>query len=222
MEPYEQRFDKFTDSIDGTRWKIDVGFTDSNWSCIWGQGCEGILDHCAAELNQGCCSVGAHLIDDEEAMLIAALGMSLDPQGFQNHDSAAELGVLAGGEQHATRVVNNACIFHNEPGFAGGEGCALHIGAVAAGESPIDWKPSICWQAPLKVDVHADGSKTLRPWTKADWGPEEEIAWCCSERNEHGATAYVGDTSVAASLHAELTGLVGPEIAVELRKRVEK
>ena len=51
-----------------------------------------------------------------------------------------------------TRVVDGACIFLNRPGFAGGAGCALHLAAVDAGESPIDWKPSVCWQLPIRVD----------------------------------------------------------------------
>lgn len=216
------KFEEYLDPVDGTRWRIDVEFVDSNWTCIWGNGCEGILEHRAAELNQGCCSVGAHLIDEDEAMLISALGLTLEPERFQNYEAAATGGVLADGEQPATRVVNDACIFHNQPGFAGGVGCALHIGAVDAGESPLDWKPSICWQAPIKVDHHDDGSKTLRPWAKSDWGEGEHLAWCCSERNEgpdDGPTAYVGEVPVSESLHEELTGLLGPEIAVQLRNR---
>lgn len=220
-QPSPSRFETFTDPVDGTRWNIDVDFVDSNWTCIWGKGCEGILDEPAAALNQGCCSVGAHLIDDDEAMLITALGLTLSPERFEQHAAAAEGGVLAPGEQLATRVVDEACIFHNRPGFAGGEGCALHLGALDDGESPMDWKPSICWQAPIKVDHHDDGSKTLRPWRRDDWGKDEQIAWCCTERSAE-PNAYVGDVPVAESLHAELVGLVGPEIAVELRSRQHK
>lgn len=217
---YTQRFESFVDPVDGTRWKIDVGFTDSNWTCIWGKGCQGILDDRAPELNQGCCSVGAHLLDEDEGFMVAALAATLGPELFENHATAEADGVMKSGTPLATRVVNDACIFFNRPGFAGGEGCALHLGAVRDGESPMDWKPSICWQSPLKVDDHHDGSKTLRPWTQADWGPDATLAWCCSEPNTNDvATAYVGDQSVAESLVDELVGLVGPEIAVELRSR---
>lgn len=226
FEEYSASFEEYTDPVDGTRWRIDVGFIDSNWTCIWGRGCEGILEHRAAELNQGCCSVGAHLVDDDEARLIAALGLSLDPARFQQHAAATEYGVLAEGSQPATRVVDGACIFFNKPGFSGGEGCALHIAAVDDNESPMDWKPSICWQAPIKVDNNDDGSKTLRPWGRDDWGPDESLAWCCTESNNDsdgdstgGPSAYVGDVPVSESLHSELIGLVGPEIAVELRSR---
>jgi hypothetical protein len=216
---YQPRYEQFTDPVDGTEWRIDVGFTNSNWTCTWGQGCQGILDRPAPELNQGCCSVGAHLIDDEEARLIGALGLMLDPARFQNHAAAAEAGVLADGDQPATRVVDGACIFFNKPGFEGGVGCALHLAALDEDESPLDWKPSICWQAPMKVDHNQDGSKTLRPWGRADWGDDAVLAWCCTEDGEGSSSAYVGGSAVAESLQAELVGLVGPEIAVELRTR---
>ena len=121
-----ERFEEFTDPVDGTRWRIDVAFTDSNWQCLWGNGCQGILDVPAPELAQGCCSEGAHLLGEDEAMLIEGLGLTLDPARFENHAEAAMSGVLRtaptnldGGK--ATRVVNDACIFHNRPGFSGGE-----------------------------------------------------------------------------------------------------
>ena len=216
-------YEQFTDPVDGTQWRVDMDFVGSNWRCIWGEGCEGILEHRAAELNQGCCSVGAHLIDEEEARLISALGVSLDPDRFQQHEVASTDGVLADGPQPATRVVDGACIFFNKPGFDGGEGCALHLAAEDEGEAPMDWKPSICWQAPLKVDSGEDGTKTLRPWRRSDWGPGEHLAWCCTEANANqGPSAYVGTQTVAESMAAELRGLVGPEVAVEIGRHLSK
>jgi len=215
-------FAEFTDPYDGTTWNIDVDFIASNWTCIWDRGCEGILRDPTPELQQGCCSVGAQMIDDDEAMRIGGLGLSLDPAHFQFHEVADAKGVFSDETRTNTRVVDGACIFLNRPGFAGGEGCALHLGAVKDDENPIEYKPTICWQAPLKVDQNPDGSKTLRPWVRDDWdGGSEDMAWCCPERDPGPgrATAYVGDRPVAESLHAELRGIVGPEIAVELRER---
>ena len=49
-----------TDIVDGAvTWRFDDAFLTSNWTCIWGRGCLGILDEPAPELGQGCCSVGA-------------------------------------------------------------------------------------------------------------------------------------------------------------------
>ena len=222
-----EQFEEFTDPVDGTRWRIDVGFTNSNWECLWGNGCAGILDHPAPELAQGCCSEGAHLLGEEEAMTIEALGMTLDPDRFEKHAEAVANGVLQNAPTNpnggrATRVVNDACIFHNRPGFAGGEGCALYLAALDEDESPMDWRPTICWQVPLRVDEGPDGIKTLRRWARSDWGDGgESLAWCCTERShaQELPSAYVGAVPVAISLRAELQGIVGEEIAETLRAR---
>ncbi len=173
--------------VDGpTTWRFDVAFLESRWTCIYGRGCLGILAEPAEHLQQGCCSIGAELGDEEEAMTIGALAATLDPSRFQHHAEAAARGVYADDRRAATRVVDGACIFLNRPGFAGGVGCALHLAALDAGESPIEWKPSVCWQLPIKVDWDPcdDGTEiaTVRRWSRRDWGDEgETMAWCCTE-----------------------------------------
>lgn len=204
-----------------TTWRIDREFMQSNWSCIWGEGCLGILAVPAPELNQGCCSVGAHLDGDEEAATIGGLAATLDPDLFQFHREADGGGVYADAERTNTRVVDGACIFLNRPGFAGGEGCALHLSAVADDESPLDWKPSVCWQLPIHVDWTADpdGSETatLRAWNRADWGDDgDPMHWCCTE----GDLAYVGTEPVVDSLAPVLERVLGTEVYVELRRRL--
>lgn len=221
------RFEQYIDPVDGVRWLVDAAFVRSSWTCIWGAGCEGILDHPAADAGQGCCSVGAELLDADEARRIGALGLSLDPSRFQFHHEALTDGVFADRDQRATRLVDGACIFLNRPGFAGGSGCALHLGAVDDGERPMDWKPAVCWQLPLKVES-VDGdpdTRILRRWHRDDWGDGgDTMAWCCTERPsaESGpvsTSAYVGDRPVAYSLFEEIEALVGPEVAVEIRSR---
>jgi hypothetical protein len=213
--------DDVEEIVDGaTRWRFDRTFLTSNWACIWGRGCLGILSDPAEELGEGCCSVGAEL-DGDDAPTIAALAATLEPDRFQHHADAVVGGVFRDERRDATRVVDGACIFLNRPGFAGGAGCALHLGAVDAGESPIDWKPSVCWQLPIKVDWQPDGDDrevaTVRGWTRADWGEDgEPMAWCCTE----GDRAYVGDRPVVESLGAELEAIVGTEVYVELRRRL--
>ena len=120
-----------------------------------------------------------------------------------------------------TKVVDGACIFLNRPGFAAGAGCALHLAAVAAGESPIDWKPSVCWQLPVRVDweMQPDGIEhaTVRRWSRADWGDDgDTMAWCCTDEPE----AYVGDAPVIDSLGEELAGIAGQAVYVQLRSRL--
>lgn len=206
---------------DDVEWRVDTDFIQSNWTCIWNSGCDGIEDVAAPERGLGCCSVGVELLDEDEAMRIAALAATLPPESFEHHAQAAS-GVLREDILH-TRVVDGACIFLNRPGFAGGAGCALHGQAMRDGESPLDWKPSVCWQLPLRVDrsVDDDGTPvaTLRRWSRADWGPDgQTMAWCCTE----GDKAYVGDSPVLDSLVDELQALMGDEVVVELRRRLDE
>ncbi|MFK8024844.1 MAG: hypothetical protein AB8G26_12865 [Ilumatobacter sp.] len=241
-----------------TVWRFEREFLGSNWTCVFGQGCKGILAHEAEELNQGCCSLGAHFGDgapgQEEARQLSAYVALLEPDRWQYHavgttphspppadDTDADLdaepdsetnhsvaGFYADAGRTRTRVVDGACVFLNRPGFAGGEGCALHIAALEAEESPTDWKPSVCWQLPLRVDwslrdeADPDGPETatVRRWSRADWGEHgTTMAWCCTERSE-GAQAYRGERSVAESLGEELRALAGDEVYVELRSKL--
>jgi hypothetical protein len=153
--------------------------------------------------------------------MIAALAATLDPSRFQYHVQADEGGVFDDDTRTNTRVVDGACIFLNRPGFSGGPGCALHLAALDAGESPIDWKPSVCWQLPVKVDWDPgpDGTEvaTVRRWSRRDWGPEgETMAWCCTE----GDRAYVGEEMVIDSLRPVLEEIVGEDVYVELRRLI--
>ncbi len=196
---------------DDTIWRFDRSFLSSNWTCIWGRGggrgCLGIRSEPAEERGEGCCSLGADLDGLDEARTISASAATLGPDLFQHHDEARIGGVLSG---TSTRIVDGACIFFNRPGFAGGAGCALHLAAQAAGESPIDWKPSVCWQLPIKVEWEPseDGREiaTVRGWARADWGSDgATMAWCCTE----GDRAYVGDRPVFEIAGVGLCGAGG-------------
>lgn len=211
------------DPIDGTRWSFDVEFLASNYTCIWGRGCQGIRDEPTEEMQQGCCSLGAGMLDSDEAMNVAALALTIDPSRFQFADAAAADGIFRDAERMITRLVDDACIFLNRPGFEGGVGCALHLEAEAQGERPDEWKPSVCWQLPLKVerpgrgDAEGDIDAHLTRWHRHHWGPGgETMAWNCTDEPE----CYVGDRPVIDSLGHEIEQLVGTEVYVELRSRI--
>lgn len=204
-----------------TVWRFDRAFLTSNWTCIWGRGCLGIRPDPAPHLGQGCCSVGAELDGDDEARMVSALAATLEPERFEHHADAVVGGVFDDEARSHTRVVGGACIFLNGPEFEGGTGCALHLAALDAGESPMEWKPSVCWQLPIKVDWEPadDGTEiaTVRAWSRADWGSEgDRMAWCCTE----GDLAYVGDEPVIDSLAEEIEAVVGPDVFSKLRRRL--
>lgn len=231
------------------RWRFERDFLTSNWTCLFGNGCRGILDHEAEHLNQGCCSLGAHFGDGpaghDESMQISAMAALLTPDQWQYHDVGNtpwnagrsddpedDVDMVAGyfgdAERTHTRAVDGACVFLNRPGFPGGEGCALHLAAREAGESPVDWKPSVCWQLPLRVDwalvdpADPDGPETatVRRWSRTDWGDHgRSMAWCCTEHDD-GGEAYCGDRPVVRSLAAELTAIADDSVYTELVERL--
>ncbi len=231
------RDDEYVEIVDDdTVWRFEREFLESNWTCLFGRGCKGILEHDATELNQGCCSLGAHFGDgpagEAEAMNVAAYAAMLTPEQFQYHavaiadskPSDEANGIFGDRARSHTRVVDGACIFLNRPGFPGGEGCALHIAALEFDESPTEWKPSVCWQLPLRIDWRELDSDTevatVRRWTRRDWGDHgRTMAWCCTERTE-GAEAYCGDDRVIDSMADSLRALAGDEVYVELRRRL--
>jgi hypothetical protein len=221
-EPDVDEITDIEEIADGeTVWRFERSFLLSNWTCIWGRGCKGILPEPTEHLGQGCCSFGAEIDGDDEARLIEASAAALRPDRFEQYSLARAGGVFSDDTYTNTRVIDGACVFLNRPGFPGGEGCALHLAARDVDESPIDWKPSVCWQLPIRVDwaIRDDGTEVagVRGWRRADWAEDgDAMAWCCTE----GTDAYIGTQPVIDSLAEELEAIVGKAVVVELRRRL--
>jgi hypothetical protein len=164
----------FEDPNEDRTWLFDVTFLLSNWTCIWGAGCQGVLTGPAEELNQGCCSYGAHLRDDADYKRVKRYAKRLKPEQWQFHEVAKKKGSFAILQKNGDwRTRSSATrIFLNRPGFAGGEGCALHGAASTAGERFIDWKPEVCWQLPIRqvdsTDESGHVTSTVREWKRRD------------------------------------------------------
>ena len=111
-----------------------------------------------------------------------------------------------------TRTVEGACIFLNRPGFEGGAGCAFHIAALANGDRPLDYKPNVCWQVPLRVEHHTDESgwvtSQLREWKRRDWGADADLHWWCTDTPD----AFVGKDPVYKYLRDEIIETVGQRV----------
>ena len=122
---------------DGDTYLFDASFLTSNWRCIFGNGCKGVLEEDATDLGHGCCSHGAHLADKPDRERVRRQALRLNRDQWQLMDTAADLG----GAFHkvdgswTTRCHDGACIFLNRNDFHLGAGCALHVGALDAGES---------------------------------------------------------------------------------------
>ncbi len=205
----------FEDPDEYRTWMIDASFLRSDYKCIYGEGCKGVLDDDATHLSQGCCSFGAHFMDDADVKTVKISSKRLTAEVWQNKSKADTRGWSAKNKDGTvkTRVVNGACIFHNEPDFPGGGGCALHIAAMQAGERPMDWKPDVCWQVPLRVEeVREDEGHVIsivREWKRRDWGPGgEDFHWWCTDAPD----AFVGKNPAYKYFKDELTEMVGKKI----------
>jgi hypothetical protein len=206
-------FLSFEDPEQDRTWLFDTTFLLSSWSCIFGAGCKGLMTGDASHLQQGCCSYGAHFISEDDIDKVEQAMSRLEPRHWQFAAEAKRVGWLdpenTSGLAH-TRLHEDACIFLNRPGFEGGIGCALHNAAVEVGERPMDWKPTVCWQVPLRlsesVDTRGHVTVTLREWKRRDWGEGgTEFHWWCTDSPE----AFVGADPVYVYLKDEITELIG-------------
>jgi hypothetical protein len=192
-------------------WVFEVSFLLSTWECIYGRGCLGVLEEPAPELVHGCCSHGAYFTDEEDVAKVEATAARLRPDQWQLHAEGAKKGfVVRKGDDIISRRVKGACIFLNRPGFPGGPGCALHRGALEAGERPLDWKPEVCWQLPLRREdsVAPDGkvTSTVTQWDRRHWGEGgEDFHWWCTESPE----AFLGRAPVYRTMKDELVATAG-------------
>jgi hypothetical protein len=206
----------FEDPEELRTWMFDVTFLLSGWECIFGRGCQGVLTGPAPELVQGCCSYGAHFTDDDDVARVQAAAKTLSDSEWQFARIGRRRGVVqrqADGTR-ISRLVEDACIFLNRPGFGAGPGCALHQAALARGQEPLELKPDVCWQLPLRREDTTDEAtgrvtSTIGQWERRHWGDGgEEFHWWCTEARE----AFGGRKPVYKTMAAELTAMVGPAV----------
>ena len=229
MRPPKDRHQWFSieDPNDNATWLFDTTFLLSDYNCIYGTGCQSIDDTPTTSDNLGCCTHGAHFVDDEDRESVAGYVALLTGTDWQHRERAARKGGPLKKNKNGdwvTRKVDGACIFLNRDGFSGGPGCALHRGALTNDQRPLDWKPDVCWQLPLHLDIHEDeyGHETIfvRAWQRRDWGPGgDEFHWWCIDDD----AAYNAVSPLFITARDELLEMIGPivygQLAEELNRR---
>ena len=208
---------EFGDPDDGAHLvRADLTWLLSSWTCVYGTTCPGIVEGRAED---GCCTHGAFWSDDDDEQRVRAAAAELDPEHWQHAATGSSLGVaetdeLDGEPAGRTRLVDGACVFLNRPGFAGGEGCALHALALRTGRHPLQTKPDVCWQLPVRRTqerlTRADEVEVLvtsiGEFDRRGWGPGgADLHWWCSS----SPAAHVGAQPLYLSYAAELTALLG-------------
>jgi len=217
---------EFTDPGDAEHViRADLTWLCSRWTCIFGRGCHGIL---ADRPDDGCCSHGAFFTDTADHKRVRRAMRELDPEHWQFHaegrrswterDSVGE-----DDDRLRTRRVEEACIFLNRPGFAGGEGCALHALALRTDRHPLQTKPDVCWQLPVRREQawvdRADDTRvlisTVTEFDRRSWGSGgHDLDWYCSGSTE----AHVGAEPLYVSYGPELVALIGQPAYDELAR----
>lgn len=192
--------------------RCDLTWLTSSWTCLYARGCAGIY---ADRPDDGCCSLGAHFADDDEKRIGKAV-RRLTTRHWQYRAVGRSGGWAETDPDGArkTRIVDDACIFLNRPGFSGGTGCALHVLALAEGIEPLRTKPDVCWQLPLRRSYRdaerPDGTTyleiTIAEYDRRGWGAGgHDLDWYCSGNPQ----AHVGAEPVFCALRTELVELVG-------------
>jgi len=214
---------EFTDPDDSDQvYRCDLTWLTSSWTCIFGQGCAGIY---AGRPDDGCCTLGAHFSDKDDLRRVKRFAKGMTAEDWQFRAEGRRNGWTERDEDgvRKTRVYEGACIFLNRPDFPGGAGCALHGYALGRGLHPLETKPDVCWQLPLRRTFRTverpDGTSYLETsigeYDRRGWGPGgHDLDWYCTGNPQ----AHVGREPVYVSNRPELVALMGEVAYAELAR----
>jgi hypothetical protein len=203
----------------------DLTWLLSRWTCIYGNGCHGIIEGRAQD---GCCSHGAFFTDDDDEKRVKSFVKKLTPETWQRYRKGfsrwTELdSVGEEKDRRRTATEDGACVFLNRDGFAGGAGCALHGLALREGKHPLETKPDVCWQLPVRREqewvTRPDDTKillsTLGEFDRRGWGEGgHDLHWWCTSSPE----AHVATERLYEGYAPELTALIGEAAYAELAR----
>lgn len=210
--------------------RADLTWLCSRWTCIFGRGCHGVEPGRASD---GCCTHGAFFSDKADEKRTRKYAKQLTPETWQYYKVGQKKGITekdsVGDDENRlrTRRVDGACLFLNRPGFAGGEGCALHALALRTGLHPLDTKPEVCWQLPVRREQEwvkrPDESQilvsTVTEFDRRGWGEGgHDLNWYCTSSPE----AHVGTEPMYRSYGPELAALIGQAAYAELARLCEQ
>jgi hypothetical protein len=212
--------------------RCDLTWLTSRYTCIFGQGCQGIYK---TSPDVGCCTLGAHFADKDDEKRVAEYVGQLDetlwqlkPEGKLRTRDWVEKDDEG---ERKTRVVEvdgqEACIFHNRQDFHLGAGCALHALAYVLEKDPLETKPDVCWQLPIRRTFRnverQDGTSytevSIQEYDRRGWGPGgHDLDWYCSGNTE----AHVAPQPLYVTSANELVALMGQAAYDELARHCEE
>ena len=221
---FPRAFVEFVNPADDSEvMRCDLTWLTSSFTCIFGQGCKGIYKTAP---DVGCCTLGAHFSDDDDEKRVTSYVAQLDASIWQNHGRFRKWIEKDEDGARKTRAVDGACIFHNRAGFEGGAGCALHALALQQGRHPLETKPDVCWQLPIRRTYRQverqDGTTYtevgIGEYDRRGWGPGgHDLDWYCTGNTE----AHVAVEPFYVTNQAELIELMGKDGYAELTRHCE-
>ena len=183
---------EFTDPADSEqRFRCDLTWLTSSWTCIFGSGCPGIY---ADRPDDGCCTLGAHFTDKDDVKRVkAAVGRARRGRvavPLRRHH--AGLGLDREGGRRAQDQGGRRGLHLPQPtGFPGRRRLrpAPARGAhTARSRTPL--KPDVCWQLPIRRTYRtrraarrdvATSRSTITEYDRRGWGPGgHDLDWYCS------------------------------------------
>jgi hypothetical protein len=229
---FPRAFVEFANPADDTEvMRCDLTWLTSSFTCIFGQGCHGIY---ADSPDTGCCTLGAHFSDKDDEARVATYVDQLTPEQWQFHPGrkVRKRDWIEKDEdgERKTRAIEvdgqRGCVFHNRADFPTGAGCALHGLALEQGRNPLETKPDVCWQLPIRrlyrEVERQDGSSytevTITEYDRRGWGPGgHDLDWYCTGNTE----AHNAPEPLYVSSAPELTELMGRSAYDELVRHCE-
>jgi hypothetical protein len=210
---FPRQWVEFVDPTDDDQiFRCDLTWLLSRWTCIYGSGCKGIL---ADRPDDGCCSHGAYYSDKDDEKRVKRFAKDLTGDEWQFRKQGLKVGIseVEDGKRR-TRRHDGACIFLNRPGFSAGAGCALHLHALNVGRHPLETKPDVCWQLPIRRSydrvTRPDDTEILvtsiGEYDRRGWGAGgHDLNWWCTSATE----AHVAANPLFIGYRPELVELMG-------------
>ncbi|WP_183094266.1 hypothetical protein [Nocardioides stalactiti] len=229
---FPRAFVEFANPGDPTEvMRCDLTWLTSSFTCIFGQGCAGIY---ADSPDTGCCTLGAHFADAADEERVAGFVDQLTPEQWQFHPGRkvrrrdwVDKDEDGDRKTRAHEVDGQrGCVFHNRADFPTGAGCALHGLALQIGRNPLETKPDVCWQLPIRrlfrEVERQDGTSytevTITEYDRRGWGAGgHDLDWYCSGNTE----AHVAVEPVYVTNEPELVELMGRPAYDELVRHCE-
>jgi hypothetical protein len=211
--------------------RADLTWLCSRWTCIFGRGCHGSIK---GQASTGCCNHGAYFTDKDDEKRVTKFAEKLTRDDWQLYDEGhrtSKNGTVKldfmekpeGEKRRKTRTYKGACVFANREDHPGGIGCALHGYALRNGMNPLETKPEVCWQLPVRREQEwverPDETQvlvsTIAEFDRRGWGEGgHDLDWYCTSSPE----AHVGGEPMYLSYGPELTELVGKDAYDELSR----